>query len=315
MHLWRIAANCLPTKSFLARYINIGDTSCSLCGMEDETCLHLFVLCPLTKAIWFNSRWGFKFDGLDLSSSSQFIQTLISPPNTAGLNSTNKAEFLLHGAVICDVVWKIRNQVLFEGVSPNLDGTLLKISSSVAEFRKVLDILLGSSRNRIHSTWSNPGGDTIKINLDAACNSESSSIAAVARNWRGDVVFACSKRVNTTLPLQAEAEAIIWALNLAANLGFVSISIESDSKTCIDALCCPIRDVPWRIKTICSDVLALKMNFSNCTFSWVARNANVAAHVLAKWSLSNSYFGSFDVGLGPSCFVSVVRAEALSLSV
>ena len=37
------------------------------------------------------------------------------------------------------------------------------------------------------------------------------------------------------------------------------------------------------------------------------------AHVLAKWSLSNSYFGSFDVGLGPSCFVSVVRAEALSL--
>ena len=57
------------------------------------------------------------------------------------------------------------------------------------------------------------------------------------------------------------------------------------------------------------------MNFSNCTFSWVARNENVAAHVLAKWSLSNSYYGSFDVGLGPSCFVSVVRAEALSLSV
>ena len=47
----------------------------------------------------------------------------------------------------------------------------------------------------------------------------------------------------------------------------------------------------------------------------MARDANVAAHALAKWSLSNSYFGSFDVGLGPSCFVSVVRAEALSLSV
>ena len=315
MHLWRTAANCLPTKSFLAKYINIGDTSCSLCGMEEETCLHLFVMCPLTKAIWFNSHWRFKFDGLGLSLYSQFIQTLISPLNTAGLNLANKAEFLLHGAVICDVVWKLRNQVHFEGVSPNLDGMLLKISSFVAEFRKVLDIPMESSRNRIQSTWSKPNRGTIKINVDATCNSESTSIAAVARNWRGDVVFACSKRVNTTLPLQAEAEAIIWALNLAANLGFVSISIESDSKTCIDALCCPIRDVPWRIKTICSDVLALKMNFSNCTFSWMARNANVAAHVLAKWSLSNSYFGSFDVGLGPSCFVSVVRAEALSLSV
>ena len=173
---------------------------------------------------------------MGLSSSSQFIQTLISPPNIAGLNSTNKAEFLLHGAVICDVVRKIRNQVLFEGVSPNLDGMLLKISSSVAEFRKVLDIPLGSSRNRIQSTWFNPDRGTIKINVDVACNNESSSIAVVARNWSGDVVFACSKRVNTTLPLQAEAEAIIWALSLAANLGFVSISIESDSKTCIDAL-------------------------------------------------------------------------------
>ena len=159
---------------------------------------------------------------------------------------------------------------------------LLKISSFVAEFRKVLDIPLGSSRNRIQSTWSNPDGGTIKINVDAACNSESSSIAAVARNWRGDVVFACSKRVNTTLPLQAEAEAIIWAFDLVANLGLVSISIESDSKSYIDALRCPNRDVPWRIKTICSDVLALKMNFSNCSFSWVARDANVAAHVLAK---------------------------------
>ena len=199
-----------------------------------------------------------------------------------GLNSANKVEFLLHGAVICDVVWKLRNQVHFEGVSPNLDGMLLKISSSVVEFRKVLNIPMGSSSNRIQSTWSKPDRGTIKINVDAACNSESSSIAAVARNWRGEVVFACSKRVNTTLPLQAEAEAIIWALSLAANLEVVSISIKSDSKSCIDALRCPNRDVPWRINTISSDVLALKMNLSNCSFSWVARDANVAAHVLAK---------------------------------
>ena len=106
------------------------------------------------------------------------------------------------------------------------------------------------------------------------------------------MVFACSKRVNTPLPLQAEAEAINWALNLATNLDVDSIFIESDSKSFIDALRFPNRDVPWRIRTICSDVLALKLNFSNCRFSWVAREANVATHVLAKWSLSNNYFDS-----------------------
>ena len=191
-----------------------------------------------------------------------------------------------------------------------MDGILLKISRSVAEF-KVLDIPMGLTSNMIQSAWSKPDRDTIKINVDVACNIESSSIAAVDRDWRGEMVFAYSKRVNTTLPLQAEAEAIIWALNLDVD----SISIESDSKSCIDALRCPNQDVPWRIKTICSDVLALKLNFTNCRFSWVAREANVVAHVLAKWSLSNNYFGSFDVGLGPPCFVSVIRAEALSLPV
>lgn len=71
---------------------------------------------------------------------------------------------------------------------------------------------------------------------------------------------------------------------MVANLDVDSISIEGDSKTCIDVLRYPNQDVPWRIKTICSNVLALKLNFSNCSFSWVAREANVAAHVLAKWS-------------------------------
>ena len=174
---------------------------------------------------------------------------------------------------------------------------------------------MGLTSNMIQSAWSKPDRDIIKINVDVACNIESSSIAIVARDWRGEIVFACSKGVNTTLPLQAEAGSIIWALNLAANLDVDSISIESDSKSCIDALRCPNQDVPWRIKTICSDVLALKLNFTNCRFSWVAREANVAAHVLAKWSLSNNYFGSFDVGLGPPCFVSVIRAKALSLPV
>ena len=71
--------------------------------------------------------------------------------------------------MICDVVWKLRNQVQFQGVSPNLDGILLKISRSVAEF-KVLDIPMGLTSNMIQSAWSKPDRDTIKINVNATCN-------------------------------------------------------------------------------------------------------------------------------------------------
>lgn len=104
-----------------------------------------------------------------------------------------------------------------------------------------------------------PDRNSIKINIVASCNFESSSIAAVARDWRGELVFACSKRVNTTLPLQAEAEAINRAVNLALNLDFDSICIVTESpKACIDALIRPNMDVLWRIRSICLDVLALK---------------------------------------------------------
>ena len=103
--------------------------------------------------------------------------------------------------MICEVVWKLRNQVQFKGVSPKLDGILLKISRSIAEFRKVLDLPMGSTSNWIQLAWFKPDRDTMKISVDVACNIESSSIVAVARDWRGEEVFACSKRVNTTLLL------------------------------------------------------------------------------------------------------------------
>ena len=65
--------------------------------------------------------------------------------------------------------------------------------------------------------------------MDVVVGPHCSSISSIARDWRGELVFACSKRVNTILPLQAEAEAIKWALTLAANLEFEAIIIESDS--------------------------------------------------------------------------------------
>ena len=40
-------------------------------------------------------------------------------------------------------------------------------------------------------------------------------MAIVARNWRGILVFAMTKWVETIIPLQAEAETINWATQRA----------------------------------------------------------------------------------------------------
>ena len=86
--------------------------------MEEESSLHLFTNCPLERAIWFSSLWGLRLECWNLNSPDQFIQTLLS------LSNEVDSELILFGAVVCDVIWKARNQAQFEGMSPNVDSLI-----------------------------------------------------------------------------------------------------------------------------------------------------------------------------------------------
>uniref|UniRef100_A0A2N9F9G4 RNase H type-1 domain-containing protein n=1 Tax=Fagus sylvatica TaxID=28930 RepID=A0A2N9F9G4_FAGSY len=59
--------------------------------------------------------------------------------------------------------------------------------------------------------WSLPAEGWVKINVDAALGDSHSSLAMVVRDWRGTGVLAISRKANTSIPLQAEAEALLWA--------------------------------------------------------------------------------------------------------
>ena len=71
------------------------------------------------------------------------------------------------------------------------------------------------------------------------------------------MVLAVSHKVKTTIPLQAEAEAIAWASRIAVNLEVDQIYIESDSKTCMDHIRGAVQNFPWRISRLLVDLLAL----------------------------------------------------------
>ena len=79
MMIWRIAVVCLPTKDKLSRFVDATDTYCRLYKMETETSLHLFALCPVAKAVWFNSKWGLRMDSFGFSSEVDFILFCVPP--------------------------------------------------------------------------------------------------------------------------------------------------------------------------------------------------------------------------------------------
>jgi len=74
-----------------------------------------------------------RIDLLVFGLTSDFVNFLLSPPFLVNQCLRQKEEFLLYGAILCDMVWKQRNHFLFGDGSLNVDGVSTKISCLFSE--------------------------------------------------------------------------------------------------------------------------------------------------------------------------------------
>ena len=96
----------------------------------------------------------------------------------------------------------------------------------------------------------------IKINTDAAISNNVSALAAIARNTKGEVLQVWTKLHISHSPLQAEASAILWAIQLAQSLNWDHIIFEVDAKDCFDPIS-PLDFSPnWTISNLISNLLS-----------------------------------------------------------
>ena len=257
MVLWRVAANCLPTKDQRLRYDASADTICHLCNTGQESTIHLFINCPLARALWFSSQWGIRIDNCKLSTPAHFIHFLLNPPF-----QETREDLLLFGALLCDLIWRLRNEALFEGRVASYEDLRAQIVRLFAEHCKVRSSpqIRGNS---VQAKWLKRGNGSFKLNVDAAVGAHHSTVAVIARDWRGELVFVCSKKVNTTLLLKAEAEALLWALQLAEPLNSAPIILEGDSQVCYKSITVHGMDIPWTIENV---ILSVKYLTSNLPF-------------------------------------------------
>ena len=105
---------------------------------------------------------------------------------------------LIFGALLCDLIWRLRNEALFEGRVASYEDLRAKIIKLFAEHCKVRSSpqIRGI---RVLAKWLKPGNSSFKINVDATVGDHHSVVVVIARDWRGELVCACSKKVNTTL--------------------------------------------------------------------------------------------------------------------
>uniref|UniRef100_A0A803NTZ9 RNase H type-1 domain-containing protein n=1 Tax=Cannabis sativa TaxID=3483 RepID=A0A803NTZ9_CANSA len=135
--------------------------------------------------------------------------------------------------------------------------------------------------------WKPPLLNKLKLNVDAAINTADKilGIGAIIRNHDGQVVAALSKPVQGCFRSdEMEAKALFHALNWITQLSLKIDYVETDALRVSSAINNASSDLS-SFSDLILDVRCLLSFFPGIVVSHVRRNANQAAHGLAKYAL------------------------------
>lgn len=65
---WRVVSHILPIRDVIWSRIQKGEQVYALCGEEQESLMHLFLNCLVTRAITFQCKWGRRLEALQCST-------------------------------------------------------------------------------------------------------------------------------------------------------------------------------------------------------------------------------------------------------
>lgn len=186
-------------------------------------------------------------------------------------------------------VWARRNLWVFYYRWLTMEQTLIRaaamevvaLDSSVGDAH---DLLRGERQDK----WKGPAAGIAKINTDAAFKAgEAVGMGMVVRNAAGEVLASASgKRGGAGSAAVAEAMALRWSLELALDMGFQAVVVETDCAVLHGAWNVAASDRSYMAAVI-RDCLDLSRLFRSFEFLLIRRTANLAADFLAKFALSS----------------------------
>ncbi|XP_065637686.1 uncharacterized protein LOC136070942 [Quercus suber] len=216
---------------------------------------------------------------LQLSSFKEIMWCLMMDENCA-------AESIELIVTCAWALWSNRNEIRHGGKRKDGRQLIHWASKYLVEYQSAMELLPAVEKpvQQVMS-WNPPPTPYLKFNVDGAIFPElrSVGIGVIVRKWDGSFVSAMSKLINAPLgPLEAESKAVDVGLQFAKMLGVSELIIKGDSLIVSRALS-QSSSVPATIDAVIMGIRSTIVEFQNVNFSHVKRNANIPAHLLAKY--------------------------------
>jgi ribonuclease HI len=280
--MWRACHNILPTKGNLKRRGIGTDDLCQICCQEKETVFHVLWECPAAQDVWGASERVFQ---KRKTLGTDFMVLVGDLADTL-----SRGELFLF-AVTAKEIWRRRNVVLHGGVftHPSMvakiaQASLQQFQSANASEPRQDDEDYGANGIGDGSCWKAPPRGVYKANWDYAVSAKNKcmGVGVIIRDGDGQISAAKSASICANFdPAAGEALAALHAAEFCRDLGIPEVILEGDSLMVTRAL--EEKGENWlRYGQIVEDTKSVLRSFRQWRISHVRREANGAAHGLAK---------------------------------
>jgi ribonuclease HI len=214
-------------------------------------------------------------------------------------------------------LWMIRNNMLHGGSFVPPAVIFNQANRALEEFKVTQaegPTNLPSTVIGVLSRWKAPSPRWVKINWDAALNSKGNRQGGGMMIWdcaRNVLAVRCFSHGGTSSPTVVESLAALVAIDLYKDRGFTHVHLEGDSKNLVDAVNGDAAD--WSLMGhVVEDIKIGLWNFTQRKMSFIKREGNQVAHLLAKFAIKNGVY--IVRSESPYCICEIVLLEQFALA-
>ncbi|XP_026377817.1 uncharacterized protein LOC113272132 [Papaver somniferum] len=165
---------------------------------------------------------------------------------------------------------------------------------------------------RDYNRWCPPSRGKLKINIDASIlpNHNIVGIALIIRDFTGRMVEAWTLVERVRDVTQAEAVAVLKALQWIVHLHIQQVIVEGDNKEVMESVKGPQITTRWEDANIIRDCQHLVKCLGNVQVCFINRKYNQVADLLAKFARNNNCTRKWSSEL-PQCVESRLESERI----